>query len=97
VGTSEIKTLAALTLVFIGQSVFYVARERRHLWSSRPSKWVLISSVGDLGIITLLATFGLLMSPPPLTIIGVLAAACVGLAFALDGVKLALFRRLALS
>jgi len=96
-GSSEIQTLAAVTLVFTGQSVFYVARERRHLWSSRPSKWVLLSSAADLGIITILATFGFLMTPLPLRIIGVIAAACIGLAFALDAVKLALFRRLKLA
>ncbi len=34
--TAELQTVAVTTLVFSGQTVFYMARERQHLWSSRP-------------------------------------------------------------
>ncbi len=41
--TETLRTLAVVTLVFSGQAVFYVSRERRHLWSSRPGKWLVVS------------------------------------------------------
>jgi H+-transporting ATPase len=31
-----LRTLTVATLIFGGQAVFYVARERQHLWNSRP-------------------------------------------------------------
>jgi H+-transporting ATPase len=92
--TPALQTLTAITLVFSGQGVLYVVRERHRLWSSRPSLLFMLSSVLDLLIITTLATSGTLMAPlPPLMIGGVLAAA-VAFAFALDTVKAALFVRL---
>ncbi len=46
-----LRTLAAIVLVFSGQAVLYVVRERRRVWSSRPSAWMMASSVVDIGII----------------------------------------------
>ena len=40
IGTS--RTLAVVILVFSGQAVFYVSRERKHLWSSRPGIWLIV-------------------------------------------------------
>lgn len=45
------RALAAVTLVFGGQAVLYVVRERRRLWSSRPSLWLIASSVADVSIV----------------------------------------------
>src|SRR5664280_2447635 len=45
--SAALRTLAVVTLVYSGQAVFYVSRERRHLWSSRPGSWLLASSVLD--------------------------------------------------
>jgi H+-transporting ATPase len=92
--TPALQTLAAVTLVFSGQAVFYVVRERRHIWSSWPSAWLLLSSIVDIFIIAALATGGWLMAPLPLsTVAGVLIAAIV-FAFILDAVKTAVFIRL---
>ena len=44
----HLRTLAIVTLVFGGQSILYVVRERRHFWSSRPSTWLMFSSVLDV-------------------------------------------------
>jgi H+-transporting ATPase len=93
-GLDSLRTLTIVTMVFNGQAVFYVVRERRRLWSSRPSLIVVLSSVADLGIISTLALGGILMTPLPVAIVaGVLAAAIV-LAFVLDQIKVALFVRL---
>ena len=73
---------------------FYAVRERRRLWSSRPSIWLMLSSVLEVSIFGTLAISVILMTALPVTVVaGVLAAAAV-FAFALDGVKVALFKQL---
>ncbi len=95
--TQALQTLTVVTLVFSGQAVFYVARERRHLWSSRPGPWLLASSAVDIALFSTLAILGVLMTPlPALVVAGVFAAALV-LALLLDIVKLVLFSRLAVA
>jgi H+-transporting ATPase len=89
-----LQTMAAVTLVFSGQAVFYVARERQHLWNSWPGRWLIASSVIDVAIISTLATKGLLMAPVSGFILAGLFVAAVGFSFVLDTVKLAAFRRL---
>lgn len=52
-----LQTLTLVTLVFNGQAVFYAVRERRRLWSSRPSRTVILCSLADmLTIPTMAAT-----------------------------------------
>jgi H+-transporting ATPase len=90
----SLRTLAAVTMVFSGQAVLYVVREREHLWRSRPGNWLIASPVADVTIITSLAISGTVMTAlPALVIVGVLAAATV-FAFVLDLVKLTIFSRL---
>jgi H+-transporting ATPase len=89
-----LRTLAAVTLVCSSQATFYVVRDRRHLWSSRPSTWVLLSSVVDVSIIVLLAGTGTLMHVLPWLMIGAIIVAAALFAFILDAVKTALFKRL---
>jgi H+-transporting ATPase len=90
--TSQIQTLAFLTLVFGGQGTVYLVRERRHLWRSRPSRWMVLSSAADLLIVSVLAARGLLMVPlPPLVIGGLLGAVAVYLLL-VDFLKIAIFR-----
>jgi H+-transporting ATPase len=89
-----LRTLAAITLVFSGQAVFYVARERGRLWSSRPSPWFMLSSAIDISIIATLAIGGLLMAPLPPMAVGAVLAAAIVFALVLDRIKLAVFTRL---
>jgi H+-transporting ATPase len=90
----DIDTLRTMTLVilaFNGQAVFYVVRERRRLWSSRPGLLVIVSSILDILIIATLALGGVLMAPlAPSIVAGILAAAIV-LALTMDQVKGLLF------
>ena len=92
--TGTLRTLSVVTLVFSGQAVFYVARERQHLWSSVPGRWLVASSIADLTIVSVLAINGILMNPLPIAIVAGLLAASVAFAFVLDAVKGILFRRL---
>jgi H+-transporting ATPase len=92
--TGTLQTLTVVTLVFSGQAVFYVARERQHLWSSRPGQWLVISSVVDLTLISLLAINGVLMKPLAIAVVAGLLAAASLFAVLLDFVKVFLFHRL---
>ena len=93
-GIETLQTLSIVTLIFGGQAVLYVVRERRHLWSSRPSTWLMVASATDLLIIATLATRGILMHPLPAGVVAVLFAAAVAFSFLLDLIKAPLFRRL---
>ncbi|PSC02464.1 divalent cation transporter [Alsobacter soli] len=93
-GLAELRTLTLVMLVFNGQAVFYVARERRSMWASRPSAIVLASSLVDVSLIPLMAWHGILMAPLPSAWIVSLFGSAVALAFILDAAKRTLFRRL---
>lgn len=92
VGTLQSLTMVAL--VFNGQAVFYVVRERRRLWSSRPSLIVVLASIADILILPAMAAVGFLVPPLPLAAIAGAFAAAIVLAFVLDLVKAALFQKL---
>lgn len=93
-GIDALRTLAFIAIVFGNQATTYTNRERRHLWSSRPSNWLVLSSVADISIASLLAIGGIAMAPlSPLMVGGTLMMAVV-FAFMMDGVKVAVFRRL---
>ncbi len=94
---STLRTLAFLAIVFGNQAITYNNRERRHLWSSRPSHWVLGSSGVDILIATTLSVMGIAMRPLPIRmVIGTLAGAAA-FAVVLDFVKVPAFRRLAIT
>ena len=86
-----LRTMTLVTLALNGQAVFYVVRERRRLWSSRPRLLVIVSSILDVSIIGTLALGGILMTPlAPSIVTGIFAAAIV-LALMMDQVKVWLF------
>jgi H+-transporting ATPase len=92
-----LRTLAFILIVFGNQATMYVNRERRHLWLSRPSFWLVVSSVADLLIASTLAIVGIAMAPLPAWIVaGTLAAAAV-FAVILDLVKVPAFRCLGIA
>jgi H+-transporting ATPase len=92
--TATLRTVTVATLVFGGQAVFYVARERQHIWSSVPGRWLLLSSAIDLTLISTLALTGTLMAPVAPAILAGVAAAAIMFALVLDTVKGLLFRHL---
>lgn len=96
-GIAALQTLAFIAIVFGNQATTYTNRERRHLWSSRPSIWLLLSSAADLFIASTLAISGIAMTALPAEMVmGVLAAAII-FALALDLVKVPVFRRLGIT
>jgi H+-transporting ATPase len=90
---SEIQTLVFVTLVFTGQGVIYLIRERDHFWRSAPSRWMIVASLADLTIVGTLATQGILMSSLPPIIVGLVGISCVLYLIALDFLKVAILRR----
>jgi H+-transporting ATPase len=92
-----LQTLAFVVIVFGNQATTYTNRERRHLWSSRPSVWLIVSSVADLLFASTLAVGGIAMTPlPALTVVGTFLAA-IFFAVVLDLVKVPIFRRLGIA
>ena len=92
-----LRTLAFIVIVFGNQATMYTNRERRHLWSSRPSVWVIVSSIADLLIASTLAIGGIAMTPLPVwAVAGTLAGAAL-FAVVLDMVKVPAFRRLGIA
>jgi H+-transporting ATPase len=83
----QLQTLVFLTLVFTGQATVYLVRERRHFWHSRPSWWMLLASLLDVCIVTLLATHGILMAALPLRLILAVLAGCAVFFAGLDALK----------
>jgi H+-transporting ATPase len=89
-----LQTLAMIALVFGGEGTLYTLRERQHLWSSLPGRWVIAASIGDFLIISTLAVRGLAMESLPVGVVLSVFAAATLLAFLMDLVKVPVFRKL---
>jgi H+-transporting ATPase len=96
-GTETLRTLAFVVLVFGSQATIYAVRERRHLWSVRPSLLLAVSSVADIAIGSALAVGGIAMAPLPALLVAATLAASVIFAFILDLIKVPVFARLGVS
>jgi len=90
----HLRTLAFVAIVFVKQATTYTNRERRHLWSSRPSVWLVASSVADVAIASTLAVAGIAMTALPAWIVAETLGAAAVFAFVLDTVKLPALRQL---
>jgi H+-transporting ATPase len=64
------------------------------MWSSRPSSWLVASSVLDTSVACILAEAGIAMAPLPVSMIAGILGAAVVFAVLMDLVKVPLFRRL---
>jgi H+-transporting ATPase len=96
-GIDELRTLAFVALVFGSQATIYAIRQRRHLWGSRPSLWLAVSSVADVLIAAILAVGGIAMTALPAWMVAGTLAAAMALTFVLDMVKVPVFARLGIS
>jgi len=93
-GIEALRTLALVALVFGSEATLYAIRERRHLWSSCPSLWVIVSTVCDILIISTLVTRGIGMTPLPMSLLGGTLVAAAVFAFIVDIAKVPAFNRL---
>ena len=96
-GTEALRTLTFIVLVFGSQATIYAIRERRHLWASRPSRLLVVSTVADISIASTLAVGGIAMAPLPAWLVaGTLVTAAI-FALLLDLVKAPVFARLGIA
>ncbi len=95
--TDALRTLAFVVLVFGGQATIYAIRERRHLWGTRPSLLLAVSSVADIVIASTLAVGGIAMTALPALVVACTLAAATAFAFVLDFVKVPLFAHLGIA
>jgi H+-transporting ATPase len=93
-GIVTLQTLAFLLIVYGNQATMYTNRTRQHLWSTRPSVWLVLSSVADLLIASTMANRGIAMGPLTLLVMGGTLTGAVVFAFVVDVVKIRLFNRL---
>jgi H+-transporting ATPase len=96
-GIGQLQTLTAVTLIIGGEAILYSVRERRHLWKSVPSTWMIVASVADVGIIASLALSGVGVHELSIAVVGGVLIASVLFGVALDFVKVPVFRRLGIS
>jgi H+-transporting ATPase len=94
---AALQTLSVVGIVFGSQATTYVIRGRQHLWGLRPSVWLVLSSIADVLIISILATFGIAMAPLPIALIAAEFGAAFVFGAILDIVKIPVFARLRIS
>ncbi len=94
-GIEALQTLAFVAIVFGNQATLYALRGRQRLWSwTAPSRWLVLSSMADVLIASMLAVCGIAMTAlPPVVVFGTLGGA-VTLAFVADAAKFPLLSRL---
>jgi H+-transporting ATPase len=86
-GQGELQTLALVTLVFGSQALLFVVRERKRMWNSAPSGWVLIASATDIAMVSTLALSGTLMAPLSWHVFATIFVAAIAFALILDQIK----------
>ena len=90
-----LRTLAFVVIVFGNQATTYTNRERSRMGSSsRPSGWLVGSSVADVLIASTLATGGIAMTALPVFVVGGTLVAAAVFAFVVDFAKVPVFARL---
>ena len=87
----QLQTLVFVTLVFSGQGTVYLVRERHHLWNSRPSRWMLVSSAADIVVVSLLAVHGIFMAAVSTRLVGGVLLAVMLYLMAVDFLKIRIF------
>jgi H+-transporting ATPase len=93
-GFETLQTLAFVVIVFGNQATTYTNRVRQRIVSSRPSSWLIGSTVVDLLIASTLATCGIAMAPLPLIVVAGTFVSAVAFAFIVDIPKVRVFKRL---
>ena len=89
---NQIDTFVFDLLVFSGLFTVYMVRERGRFWNSVPGKWLMIATVADIAIVSLISWLGILVTPIGIAYVAV----SLGIAFvsmvAIDELKGIIFR-----
>jgi H+-transporting ATPase len=92
----QLQTLMFAMLVFSGQGTVYLVQERRHFWHSAPGKWLLLSSLGDIAVVSLFASQGILMTPVRLPWVAAVLGVISGYLVGVDFLKIRIFQHFGL-
>ncbi len=93
----ELTTLVMLMLIFNSQLRVLIVRERRHFWSSRPGKGLMISCAAAIIGFAVITVSGVLVPPLKLSIVLTLLGLSAFLTLGIDFPKYYLFRKFGLS
>ncbi len=93
----QTQTLVFVMLVFSGQATVYLVRQRRQFWTTRPSVWLVAATIGDLIVVTFLATNGILMAAVSLPLVVMVLGIATAFMFLMDPVKVVIFSRFGLA
>jgi H+-transporting ATPase len=96
-GVEALRTLSVVGIVYASQATLYAIRGRHHLWGLRPTIWLVLSSIADVLIISILAIRGIAMAPLPISVIASEFGAAIVFGLVLVGVKMPVFARLGIS
>jgi H+-transporting ATPase len=94
--SEKLRTFVMLLLVFTSQFRVFIIRERRHFWSSKPGKMLLLSTIVTIVGFALLGSYGIFV--PPLTLQQLLFVLTFSalFTFGIDPVKYLVFRKFGL-
>lgn len=92
-GIEQLRTLLVVAIVYGSQATIYALRARRHMWGLRPTMWLVLSSLADIAIITVMAHRGIAMASLSLSILGFEFAAAALFGLILDGIKIPILSR----
>ena len=93
---AQLQTLTFATLILSSQAGIYLLRERRHCWTSPPSRAMLWSTCFGLGVMAAIALSGWHVPAIAPVLLAAVAGSAVIYFLALDWVKVWLFARLSL-
>lgn len=89
----QMQTLTFLTLILAGQANLYAMREHGPLWRSQPAPIMVLATLADISLVTSLAVSGLFMTRLPAGVATGLFGATGVFMFALDAIKVGVFKR----
>lgn len=87
----EIQTLTFAYLIYSAQATIYLTRVRGRFWSSAPSVWVALATLGNAVIASLMAYFGMLTAPVSGAALCTLMITVAVATFVLDECKMVFF------
>ena len=89
----QIQALMFAYLMYTAQMTIYLSRTPGRCWSLRPGRFVVLATVGNIIIATVLAAGGFLMTPVSLTLLAIMFALVLLATLLLDQIKIWLFAR----
>ena len=90
----QLQTLVFVMLVFSGLANVYLVRERGPFWESHPGTPLLLATIADICVVSLLTAQGILMGPISIALIATLAGLTLAYALVLDLFKVVVFQQM---